>query len=198
MAGSANAAVFSYDTDFSGGVGPEWSIVGAGVNTGDAGILGQLDNGVATLTRNSVGSGSGTLSFDLLGFRTIDGQNCCTDTFSLRINGALVFQGVFSLGGGGSETWTAGPGISVSGSGNTRQISLGFNATTGANTFAFDYGALQGFNDEAWGLDNVSFTAQVSDPTGAIPEPGTWALMILGFGGAGAVLRRQRQATSFA
>jgi hypothetical protein len=29
--------------------------------------------------------------------------------------------------------------------------------------------------------------------TAAIPEPTTWALMILGFGGAGAVLRRRRQ-----
>ena len=28
--------------------------------------------------------------------------------------------------------------------------------------------------------------------SGAVPEPGTWALMILGFGGAGAVLRRRR------
>ena len=29
-------------------------------------------------------------------------------------------------------------------------------------------------------------------PVGAIPEPGTWALMILGFGSAGAMLRRRR------
>jgi hypothetical protein len=27
-----------------------------------------------------------------------------------------------------------------------------------------------------------------------IPEPGTWALMILGFGGSGAMLRRRRHA----
>jgi hypothetical protein len=33
---------------------------------------------------------------------------------------------------------------------------------------------------------------------GGVPEPGTWALMIMGFGGVGAVLRRRRQATAFA
>jgi hypothetical protein len=29
------------------------------------------------------------------------------------------------------------------------------------------------------------------NPLGGVPEPGTWALMILGFGGAGAMLRRR-------
>lgn len=33
---------------------------------------------------------------------------------------------------------------------------------------------------------------------GAVPEPGAWALMILGFGGAGAVLRRARGRPAFA
>jgi hypothetical protein len=31
-------------------------------------------------------------------------------------------------------------------------------------------------------------------PVGGIPEPGTWALMILGFGAVGAAMRRRRQA----
>ncbi|HEX7947292.1 MAG TPA: PEPxxWA-CTERM sorting domain-containing protein, partial [Phenylobacterium sp.] len=30
------------------------------------------------------------------------------------------------------------------------------------------------------------------DTTGGVPEPATWAMMILGFGGIGAVLRRRR------
>ena len=38
-------------------------------------------------------------------------------------------------------------------------------------------------NDNYVGLDNVSL---------AVPEPATWALMIMGFGGAGAMLRRRR------
>jgi hypothetical protein len=38
----------------------------------------------------------------------------------------------------------------------------------------------------------------VINPTGGVPEPGVWALMILGFGGAGAMLRRRRLAGSAA
>jgi hypothetical protein len=45
-----------------------------------------------------------------------------------------------------------------------------------------------------WGLDNLT-----GDNFGAtIPEPGTWALMILGFGGAGAALRRRRSMSATA
>jgi hypothetical protein len=36
------------------------------------------------------------------------------------------------------------------------------------------------------------------DQTGGVPEPGTWALMILGFGGAGASLRIKRRRTALA
>ena len=41
-------------------------------------------------------------------------------------------------------------------------------------------------------LDNVIMTGPGS--TGAVPEPATWAMMILGFGAAGTVLRRRRTA----
>lgn len=42
------------------------------------------------------------------------------------------------------------------------------------------------------GLDNVSFTLTRAAPaTGGVPEPASWALMILGFGGVGASLRRR-------
>jgi hypothetical protein len=45
------------------------------------------------------------------------------------------------------------------------------------------------------GQQYVAFlTVAGIDSNGGIPEPGTWALMILGFGGAGAALRRRRTA----
>ena len=42
-------------------------------------------------------------------------------------------------------------------------------------------------NVETDRLDNVSMAANTG-----VPEPTTWALMILGFGSAGAALRRRR------
>lgn len=40
------------------------------------------------------------------------------------------------------------------------------------------------------GLSDIRFST--ADGTGGIPEPAAWALMIMGFGGAGAMLRRVR------
>ena len=41
-------------------------------------------------------------------------------------------------------------------------------------------------------LTGISATVDFTAASGAIPEPGTWALMILGFGTAGGMLRRRR------
>ena len=127
VAGGAQAATFSYSTDFSGGVGAEWSVVSP-TNSGAAGILGELGDGggSATLTRSSVGASAanaGSLSFDLLGFRTLDGNNGFDDVFRLAINGTTVFEGVFPLGsGGGTIISINSNGASVSGTGNVRTI----------------------------------------------------------------------------
>ena len=72
-------------------------------------------------------------------------------------------------------------------------------AHTGS-TFTFSFQAAgSGFQfgtDESWAIDNLSVTADLTNGggVGGVPEPGTWALMILGFGAAGASLRRRRAA----
>ncbi|WP_217352551.1 PEPxxWA-CTERM sorting domain-containing protein [Sphingomonas sp. ID1715] len=183
------AAPFTYFTDFSTGVGPEFTLTNVGVNSNDAGILGQLEGGVVTLAQTTPGAGSGTIRFDLLGFRSIDGANCCTDTFRFSVNDTEVFNGVFALGGGGGEGFNGPPGTTVTGGGPVRTITIPVTLLAGANSFAFTYGTLQGFDDEAWGLDNVGIDAQVA--VNGVPEPATWVAMVAGFGLLGGATRRR-------
>ena len=49
----------------------------------------------------------------------------------------------------------------------------------------------QGGTDESFGVDSVNITYNARQG-GAVPEPASWALMIGGFGLAGAALRRRR------
>jgi len=70
-------------------------------------------------------------------------------------------------------------------------FSFDLTATAVSQTLTF-----LGRNDPATTLmDDVSLVAR--DATAAVPEPASWALMLLGFGGLGAALRRRR-AMSFA
>jgi choice-of-anchor C domain-containing protein len=60
-------------------------------------------------------------------------------------------------------------------------FSYNFSATGASTTLAFASATGTAFGPA---LDNVSVRA--------VPEPATWALMLVGFGGLGAVLRRRR------
>ena len=45
------------------------------------------------------------------------------------------------------------------------------------------------------GLDNIRFDVRAVG-AGAVPEPGTWALLILGFGAIGGAMRSPRRAAA--
>lgn len=117
----------------------------------------------------------------------------------------------FALGGAGfpgGNTGTNGTfdffnGITLvkSGAGGTTtstQIASGvafFPPDNGAFTFdsfitSFTIDTLSG----PASLDYALATYTLFSPSGAVPEPATWAMMIVGFGGVGAMVRRRRAA----
>ena len=152
------------------------------------------------------GTGASTpVSFIIDGYLSLDGQNFYEDDFSLALNGATVFTGTFNLGGGGSDVVYSNPdGATATNLGNLfflggkEQVSFaGLNLNPGVNTLTFSYTSLedghagfQGLGDERWGVENVN--------VGGVPEPATWAMMLMGFGGLGAAMRSHRKTAAIA
>ena len=96
-----------------------------------------------------------------------------TDYLGVYANGYLSPNATYAVGGGNSR-----PNMLWS------QRSYNFTANSTSTLIGF-----QSFNSNSccWGaaIDNVSVS-------GAVPEPATWAMMILGFGAAGSMIRRRK------
>ena len=167
------------------------------------GAFGPVATDSAVSTSFLAGAGAGNVAFDLVGTLSLDGQNFYEDDFTLSVNNVAVLKGTYDLGGGGGNvTFFSPTGTNIStlvptvffGGGKLR-FSVPVNFTSGLNTVHWGYASLpgpsnagfQGLGDEGWGLDNINITGN-----SAVPEPGAWALMIFGFGAAGAAIRRRR------
>lgn len=147
--------------------------------------------------------GAAMVKFQIIGFKTLDGANVAgglADVFTLRLNGMEVLRGAWNLGGGGQNivfladvaatALAQTPGF---GQGGTVDITTPLSLAAGANTlsFAFTTDVPQGPGDESWALGALT----VDGPAAArVPEPATWAVMLLGFAGLGGALRRNRLA----
>lgn len=59
-----------------------------------------------------------------------------------------------------------------------------FGAVTSNAVYTFDQDPVQ--------IDRISISYQVSGPVGAVPEPSTWAMLLLGFCGVGLLACRRR------
>lgn len=176
---------------------PVWAVP---FSANPADTLGPLNGGLVTYTVASPGvsaPGAATLTFDLLGYLSVDGANCCADTFSLTVNGNPLFSGGFNMGGGGSNFINfSDPGVTIVSSstpgiwrGGLTQFSVAHTLLSGTNTYVFDYGSMQGLGDEGWGLRSVAIAADVSAAS-TVPEPATLVLTALGLIGLGVSRRR--------
>ncbi len=97
-----------------------------------------------------------------------------------QTDGDSFFYGLYQQG---HVTWS-GPQILNFGNGGQLKVSLN-DATFNSGVFGLDKGP----------ADGATITAKFELVSAAVPEPATWAMMIAGFGMAGAAIRRRRATT---
>lgn len=123
----------------------------------------------------NVGLGAGMMSSTDLFYQFVAGAG---STMNPNAPGAYLFRTLAAWGDTYSTSaFVSGLSIGVgsgAGSGFSANVdNLAFTTTTGTSRFNFATAA-------------------------AVPEPGTWAMMLLGFGGIGATMRRQRRVRAIA
>lgn len=137
-------------------------------------FFGQALTGNGTLTTNGVSQVSSLNGYT---FQTITG---ITGTFQ----GSQI-TGLANVTGSNNLFYLTGP-FFVDGNG------LGFSTAAGAAVNLFVTNDTS-YRVNAGGLNTGLVTASASAATPAVPEPATWAMMLLGFGAIGVSVRRKRR-----
>ena len=161
----------------------------------DRSLLGDLKNAMVHITFwNAQGEMVGDLGNYLLGVLAGDQLTLKGTGFDLTGLGPLTFKiEKVSMGGGGSGGFGGFGGAPLSFSAPSFSAPS-VSAPSFAAAPSLSVGSIAGFSSFTDG-GPVRLVATVVT---AVPEPASWAMMLLGFAGAGAVLRRRRTAMSVA
>jgi hypothetical protein len=151
---------------FGAGTGNAWNLIFGQTNDMNQVVISDFDNGTGGQ------DSSCRLATDGFGFAA-DPKYC-------------------NLGRGATEASTA-PGDSGGPQFVNGKVA---SVTSFGLTFGSDFGDVDNFLNDSWGEFNgfVPVSAHLDFIRGAIPEPTTWAMMIMGLGGMGAMIRRRKMA----
>lgn len=156
---------------------------------------GRLDYSITSPFASPAGA---NLTFDLVGYNSVDGSGAWVDTFTIIVNGNTLFSGGFNMGGSGSTFINSiAPGVTIlstsyfgpfaSWGGGLTQFSVNHTLVSGTNTYSFDYGQMQGLGDEGWGLRSAVITAT------PVPEPASMLLIGAGIAALAGVRKLKKQ-----
>lgn len=111
-----------------------------------------------------------TLTFDWAASQLANRSGDITEQFQVSFGGQTFFTPVLFVPSQGFSTW--------------HTATMFFTPTSATQTLSFLSLGTPGNLPPMAVLDGVSLT---------VPEPATWAMMLVGFGGIGAMIRRRRQ-----
>ena len=152
-------------------------------------------------TSVATAGGDTTINFGFNPIVNAEGTNSFSSSFTI----SDPLAGIYSISGD-----TSTPGVIFSDTSNLTCIASVMGCTVGTVYNLIIGTTPSGFSAFGLPLTNLaagdyrltingispnsgSFTGNVRITTGAVPEPATWALMLLGFGAVGFAMRRQRK-----
>ena len=159
--------------------------------------------GIALSTAISAESANAqAVTFNLTGSRTatftLNSSVPNSFTSSALIGDQIFFNNVAGIFGGTAGTANISFGTNLIADLNIQSSSLGFTQLSGADDLFAGPASNPTFNIGTFNLSG-GFTAGPATLTitratvAAVPEPGTWAMMLVGFGALGVSVRRRRQ-----
>jgi hypothetical protein len=218
----AFATSIVYSSDFSSGSTADFS--GGSLTTSPSGVqfleFGGA-GGYSTLTLTGLQPHTMvSLSFSLYAVGSMDGNvnvigGGAGDYFTVTSGGNTVFNEAFANYGNGelqsypvagSQPGTGAATLNALGYSGFPQGSAGIQdaeytitnqivlSTASTISFTFIDNSNEGMGNEFYGIDNV--TVSTDAITTAVPEPSTWAMMLLGFAGLGFMGYRRKNKTA--
>lgn len=165
-------------------------------NTSPPGPLGDLNSTFGFSTSNISGyTGSGTVTYQgtqVADFGSLDTFLSSSGSSSGQKYGSYYVFSLGQLAAGTVLTITSDDGSAVFQNGT--RVGNTVSGPTGVVTRSVTL-ANSGDTVLRYGRQNGTPSVLKVDITGAVPEPGTWMTMILGFGVVGAAMRRRKAAT---
>ena len=194
-AGAASATTFSGTYNVTGA----WSSDNNGLNI-------DIDDGSGSFNRTGLDFGE-TQIFDLFEIRADENINVPSggndgDTTPRPISVNFTFSAPTNFPGSGSDATVGGTTVAVNGTHDFGSLTWGAPATVNFGNYGLlTITMLPTTFDDDHNADvkaKFSLAAPAVTGVGGVPEPATWGMMIMGFGMAGATMRRRRTAVAAA
>lgn len=139
-------------------------------------LLGPSQSGTATITT------SNTLTTSPLGV-----MGYMITSITGMLNGSVI-TGLSGFQGSDNYYFTSGSFVDNSG--------LGFTTAGGTSASLYFASAVQRYQLTTTSPFSTGYVTATSTAVAGVPEPGVWAMMIMGFGLMGASMRRNRKGTA--